>query len=166
MADELKEIRSEAADDRAFASAVLSTQTRTISLGVLALVWLLVSGTQQPLSSRFDCYSSPLLWVAFVCVIGLLLDFLQYVFMLIEADRALKSALAAKKASEAGYDEGDALRVLQTGCFWGKLLVTGFAALWLLTIMLSALTTPHKPAAVPPAPPATSADTPPAPLPK
>lgn len=156
MPKELDEFRQEAADDRSNASNALSTQTRTIALGVLAVVWLLVGGTQQVLADKFSCYGTPLLWIAFVCVVALFLDFMQYVFTLIETDIAVKAAWKATKAAEAGYDEGNIFRRLSTSCFVAKLLATGLAALWVLTIMLSALSASTKPAGTQPAPPVAS----------
>jgi hypothetical protein len=83
--------------------------------------------------------------------VALFLDFMQYVFTLIETDIAVKAAWKATKAAEAGYDEGNIFRRLSTSCFVAKLLATGLAALWVLAIMLSALSASTKPAGNQPA---------------
>lgn len=139
-ADELETIRGEVMSARSSASEALSSQVKTIALGVLAIVWLLLGGTEQELSDKFACYTTPLLWIAFVCVVALLADFMQYVFALIESDFALKASLKATRSEDAGFDEGSVLRKLSVTCFIIKLVTAAAAALWLLSIMIGALT--------------------------
>ncbi|GAB3366951.1 hypothetical protein GCM10027431_09760 [Lysobacter rhizosphaerae] len=139
MTDERSEIIKEISAERSAASAALSTQSKTIALGVLAIVWLLLGGTQATLTAKFACYEKPLLWVAIICVVSLVLDFLQYLFSLIESHFALKHTLDSDDVDEAGWEEGHILRKLATACFAAKLLTAAGAAFWLLTIMLSGL---------------------------
>lgn len=125
--------------ERSEASVSLSTQARAISYGVLAIVWLLVSGSQEDLATRFGPSVPNLLWIGFLCILGLLLDFLQYAFSLWESDQALKASLKATKPEDVGWNEGDWKRWTLSVFFCGKIAVTLTAAIWLLWIMYSGL---------------------------
>lgn len=126
--------------ERQAASTQLSTQSRAIALGVLAVVWLLLNGSQDTLSKRFATFADPLLWIAATCVIALVADFLQYAFALRETDLALDDTENATKLEEAGYDDPSWLRRLNVASFVLKLVASCVAAGWLLFVMFKALT--------------------------
>jgi hypothetical protein len=136
---ELQEIIAEVQEDRIAASSSLSTQTRTIALGVLALAWLLLNGTEANLAARFSEHRAQLLWISGLSVLALLLDYLQYIFTLCDADAALKASLKASSADEAGYDENSWQRNCATTCFILKIVAGAGAATWILVVIARAL---------------------------
>ena len=135
----IEKIISDITAERQAASGQLSTQSRTIALGVLAVAWLLLGGTQTTLATRFGGFTESLLWIAAVCVVSLVADFLQYSFTLLETNLALDDSHEAKKADEAGYDDPSWLRVATNICFAVKLLSALFAAGWLLCVIYRGL---------------------------
>lgn len=140
MNTEVEEIIKELQEDRIAASSALSTQTRTIALGVLALAWLLLSGTEDSLTTKFATHSESLLYIAGLSVLALLLDYAQYIFSLWETDKALKESLEAKSVEAAGYDEKNWRRVASNVCFILKISAGVAAAAWILIVMLRVLT--------------------------
>ena len=137
--EKIEKICSDMIAERAAQSSALSTQTRAVSLGVLALVWLLLGGTQATLSVKFGAHNNGLLLIAFFAVLALLLDFLQYVLALIETQFALHESMRATTVDEAGYDDGHWLRYASHCCFLAKLAMTFVAAVWLLILILAAI---------------------------
>ncbi|MCY7290258.1 MAG: hypothetical protein LH624_18950 [Cryobacterium sp.] len=137
---QIEKIIADITAERQSASGQLSTQSRAIALGVLAVAWLLLGGTQQPLSERFAGFNESLLWIAAVCVVSLVADFLQYSFTLHETNLALGDSHKAKTADEAGYDDPSWLRRISNACFLLKLSASLFAAGWLLYVIYRGLT--------------------------
>lgn len=135
---DIDEIIAELQDDRIAASSALSTQTRTIALGVLALAWLLLSGTEDSLT-KFASYSTQLLCIAGLSVLALLFDYAQYIFTLWETDSALKASLGAQSVDAAGYDEKCRKRTAANVSFFLKIFVVFVAAAWILLVMLRVL---------------------------
>jgi len=88
---------------------------------------------------QFSCYTNVLIIIAALCVLALLFDFFQYLLSLVEVTLSLNVVESAKKDADVVY-EGGHLRTLGNICFAAKLLTTGVAAFWLLSIMLAALT--------------------------
>jgi hypothetical protein len=111
----------------------------TISLGVLAVVWLLLGGTQEALTSKFECYSNSLIVIAALCVLAIAIDLAQYVFTFFDMDSALDDSLEATEIDDAGFHDGSKLSKLTFFCFVTKLCVSGVAALWLVLVMFGAL---------------------------
>jgi hypothetical protein len=112
-----------------------------VSLGVLALVWLLLGGTETALKAKFANATDDLLWIAVITVVGLLLDFVQSITALIEIDFAIRASEKAKRIADVGYDY-PVFRFLSTSAFVLKLVATCWGALWLLHLIMSALTSP------------------------
>ena len=61
-----------------FASDRLSTQIRTLTLGVLALVWLFLSGGKDAPALKLKAGNKQLLAIAGLCVLTFLIDAVQY----------------------------------------------------------------------------------------
>lgn len=120
------------------AAVSISTQARTVCLGVLALVWLLLGGTQQALSDKFYCYTNSLLAIAVVCVLALMCDFAQYIVTFIDTDKALDEAIEATSLDQAQFNDG-ALRKTSQTLFVLKIIATAVASFWLLAVMFGAL---------------------------
>lgn len=137
---EVKEIIALLQEDRIAASSALSTQTRTIALGVLALSWLLLSGTEASLTTKFSSYKVNLLWIAGLSVLALLFDYGQYIISLWETDEALKASLTAQSADEAGYDEKSCKRTTANALFLLKVAAGVGAPAWILVVIFRVLT--------------------------
>lgn len=137
---QIEKIIADITEERQAASAQLSTQSRAIALGVLAVAWLLLGGTQESLTIRFSSLTEPLLWIAGLCVISLVADFLQYGFSLYEISLALDDSHAATKADQAGYNDPSWLRRFSNICFVLKLLTSLVAAAGLLYVIYVGLT--------------------------
>jgi hypothetical protein len=130
---------SEIQDVRDYASGAISTQTRTTSLGVLAITWLLLSGTEKSLTEKFDIYSNSLLLVAAICIIAIALDFCQYIFSFLVVSDALKDSLQAKKLDSVGFNTSSTLHKLTNYFFFLKIVAASIATIVLLIVMFRAL---------------------------
>lgn len=137
--EQIEKLCSEMIAERAAQSSALSAQTRAISLGVLALTWLLLNGTQSTLTEKFHAVSNSLLKIAVCCVLALLFDFLQYILALIETQSALHESEKATSIDDAGYDEQSGWRFASHCAFWLKIATTLVAAAWLLILIVARL---------------------------
>ena len=130
MKKPLKDVYS----DLDFATDRLSTQVRTLALGVLALVWTFLSAAKEVIPLKLGGSKEPLVLIGALCVLALLLDLLQYVAFYISANGVRKQAEKAK-SDEAEYDEKSAARIAQNSLFWAKQLAMIGAAVWLLALI-------------------------------
>jgi len=121
-----------------FASDRISTQVRTLALGVLAVVWLFLSGSKDVAALNLSAGNRQLLSVAGLCVFTLLIDAVQYVASYLSSNAVRK---AAEKANEtkAEYDENSAMRRVQQACFWAKQITAVLATGWLLVIIVRSI---------------------------
>lgn len=118
-----------------FASDRLSTQIRTLTLGVLALVWLFLSGGKDVSALKLGASNEPLLAIAALCVLTLLIDAAQYWASYLSSN-AVRREAESENRSEAEYNETSRLRRLQQGCFWAKQISAVLATAWLLGILV------------------------------
>ena len=121
-----------------FASDRLSTQIRTLALGVLALVWLFLSGSRDVADLKLNVGKKQLLAIAALCVLTLLIDAAQYWASYLSSNSVRRTAETSHK-KEAEYDETTWTRRLQQGSFWAKQLTALLATAWLLIILATAL---------------------------
>jgi hypothetical protein len=116
--------------DLDFLSDRISTQVRTVSLSIFAVVWLfLVGGKDTPvLPSQPN--KNLLLIVGAMCLIALLLDYFQYVAGYANSRNVLNAG-EAQKSEDFKYDYNSPLRKLRDYLFTGKqvFLVAAFALL-------------------------------------
>ena len=117
-----------------FASDRLSTQIRTLTFGILALVWLFLSGSKDVAALRIDG-TGQLLGIAVLGVLTLLIDAVQYWSSYLSSNAVRKEA-EARNETEAAYDETSLWRRLQRGCFWAKQVTALLATLWLLILLV------------------------------
>jgi hypothetical protein len=120
-------------EDLNFATDRISSQVRTLTFGVLALVWLFLSGNKDAPILKIGS-REPLVVIAGLCIATLLLDAAQYWGMYRSARKLLRDAEAARE-TEAEYDERTPMRILQQVCFWAKQLLAAIAALWLIALI-------------------------------
>jgi hypothetical protein len=121
-----------------FLSDRLSTQIRTLALGVLAIVWLFLAGLKDSPALRLASSTRPLVGIGLLCIIGILFDYLQYLFGYWATLDAKKSA-EASTTKTASYDYDDWRWRARMWCFRLKQVVTVGASVWLLTLILAAV---------------------------
>src|SRR5712692_9583308 len=114
-----------------FATDRLSTQIRTLTLGVLALVWLFLSGGKDVPALKLRVGNKQLLAIAGLCVLTFLLDAVQY-WAFYRSANAVRREAESQKRTQAEYDESSFMRRLQKGCFWAKQITAVLATAWLL----------------------------------
>ena len=122
-------------DDLNFASDRLSTQIRTLTLGVLALVWLFLSGGKEAPALKLVAKPKKLLAIAGICILTLLIETVQYWAFYLSSNAVRKEA-EDNDQREAEYDETSRMRRLQQGCFWAKQITALIATGWLLVTLL------------------------------
>jgi TRAP-type C4-dicarboxylate transport system permease small subunit len=115
---EIKEIAAELQ----FISDRLSTQIRTVGLGLLAISWTVLVGDSEFLRKLSDRLGRSLLIVSTLCVFVLFIDFLQYVVGYIYAHRTLVKA-EAKDLKVIEYERDNLLFKSRSFLFWSKQLV-------------------------------------------
>jgi hypothetical protein len=140
LADAIAAERGKLNSERQVFSEKISGTVRSVSFGVLAIVWLLLNGTEDKLSKTFGAYSDNLLAIAALCVIALLLDFIHLRSALAEIDAALKDSEDAEHPDEVGYDDDSVYRWISNTAFRAKVWAVPIAAVWLLLVIFRALT--------------------------
>jgi hypothetical protein len=120
--------------DLDFATDRLSSQIRALTAGILALVWVFLSGGKD--APKLGVGSNePLVLIGGLCILTFLLDALQYWAMFVSADTVRKKAEKLKH-TEAEYDEKSFARRVQTWTFWGKQVSCAVSAFWLLAVIV------------------------------
>ncbi len=117
----------------------VSTQVRTITIGLLAVSWTILVGESTALRSLSAELRPKLLIVISLCVGTLVIDFLQYVCGYILVDKTRKEVEAAGKQS-GEYDYRSPFWIMRTGFFWLKQVATLVAAVWFITLLIPYLT--------------------------
>lgn len=122
-----------------FATDRLSTQIRTLTFGILALVWLFLSGSKDVPALQLGS-KRQLLGVALLCVLTLFIDVVQYWSSYMSSNDVRKTT-EERNEKEAAYDETSILRRLQRGCFWVKQVTALLATVWFLWLMVRTIGT-------------------------
>jgi hypothetical protein len=116
----------------------VSTQLRTINLGVLGITWLLLLKQHDVSDVAGRISQRGLLCIALTCIVTLGFDILQYWF----AERAVEDAFDRAEKSEskkaAYYADSFAYRA-QNWCYRLKVTITGLNALALIAFVGIAL---------------------------
>lgn len=118
-------------------SAQISTLTRTVSLGVLALAWLFLSRSPEVSGLPSSVSKGSMLIVAILSVLAISFDLLQYVMGYRNVDLARKVAKENKK-DEVTYPN-DVYRKARFLFFYAKIWLTVVAALWLIIVLAIAI---------------------------
>jgi hypothetical protein len=122
-------------DDLKTVADTISTQIRTIAVGVLAVVWLLLTrGDQAPVLSK-QPDRTLLLVCAVLCIVTLVADYLQYFFGYSNSRAVLKAA-EDQGHTETSYNYTAVRYVLRTVFFWIKQLLAMAAVVVLLLVLL------------------------------
>lgn len=110
---------TEIIEELRFISDRISTQVRTLALGLLAISWAILVGDSTFLHRLSEGLGRSLLLIAALSVLVLLLDFLQYVTAYIYVDKVRREAEAGDLA-EIDYPTTSSMRSLRSLFFWAK----------------------------------------------
>jgi hypothetical protein len=109
----------------------ISTQVRTLGVGILALTWGLAVSDSAIAKEITVRLRMPLLWVGTLAIGVILLDFLQYVCSY-EVARRLINYMEANKLTDGEYDYSSVLYRLQSVLFYGKQILLAAGAFYLI----------------------------------
>ena len=109
----------------------ISTQVRTLGVGILALTWGLTVSDSAIAREMTGKLKISLLVVGTLAVGVILLDFLQYVCAY-EVARRLLNLMEKQSSKDGDYDYSSPLYKLQSVLFYGKQVVLAGAAFYLL----------------------------------
>jgi hypothetical protein len=124
--------------DLEYLSGKISDLTRTISLSVLALVWLFIAGgANAPVLHTAPSHGLLLLSGLFV-LLSLLSDYLQFVAGYANSKKVLGVAEASKD-QQATYNPAAALYRLRSSLFWVKQLFAVASLVVLLVAVTAAV---------------------------
>ena len=115
---DLKEI----AKELEFISDKLSTQVRTVALGLLAITWAILVGDSTFLRKLSEGLGKRLLLIAVLSILVLLVDFIQYVIGYMYVHKTLKAA-ERQDLTEIDYDPESPLYRFRSILFWTKQFV-------------------------------------------
>jgi hypothetical protein len=121
------------------ASGQVSTQTRTLAFGFLAIAWSLLTVHDDPLKTMAGRVPSCLLLtLATISVLVLVLDMLQYVALTKMAESAYHKAENTGQKENVLYDKDSCAYKAQAFLYHAKfyLLVAGFLALIAIFVLL------------------------------
>jgi hypothetical protein len=133
---ELKEIYARKKE----ASGQVSTQTRSLALGMLAISWALLTVHDDPLKTMATHVNRDwILGLAMVSVVVIICDLLQYVAITSMAGEALIRAENANPQA-ALYDNKLFAYRVQKYLYYGKFLIVGLAFVILAVIFIRLFT--------------------------
>lgn len=118
-----------------FLSDRLSTQVRTIAIGLLAVTWATLIGESTTLRSLAGQLRSKLLVVAALCVLALVFDFVQYLFGYVTVNRTRRQIEDAQQR-EGKYDYESLSWCLRNLFFWAKQAIILAAAVLFLVVLV------------------------------
>ncbi len=118
-----------------FLSDRISTQVRTLALGVLALTWGLLIGESDVAKDIASQMKSQLLMIGGLSVLVMFADFLQYVFGYINTNDVLKR-VEKSNLQEAKFDTSSFSYRLRKWFFLLKQWLTVVLVLWLLLVLI------------------------------
>lgn len=117
-----------------FLSDRISTQVRTISVSLIAFIWILLLGGEKAPFEFSICIKKQLVVIMFLAVIIMLCDFLQYFFGYINTD-SLRKDLEANDKEEGEYDYKSWKYRVRKGMFWAKQIILIISIIWLGVII-------------------------------
>lgn len=118
----------EVLEDLNFSSDRISNQVRTLSLGVLALVWLFLSGNTDVAGLDMLSYRYQLVCIGILVIIVMLLDLGQYVV-------SYYYSSILNRTGES-YDPKHLLYKSRYYLFWGKLIFVVSGSLWIVILLV------------------------------
>ena len=122
-------------EDLNWLSDRISTQVRTMSIGLLAITWGLLIGKPEISQPLPLWLKKNLLAIGILALVVMLSDFLQYFFGLLVVD-SLRKSMEEMKQTEAEYDYGTITYRLRKLFFWVKLVLVVIACIWFLAVII------------------------------
>jgi hypothetical protein len=116
------------------ASEKVSTQVRTLGVGVLAVTWGLLASDSVIALQIATTLRVSLMVIGVMAVIAILLDFLQFV-LAHEIAKSMLVEMEAKKLQEIEYDYTKLTYRLMYGFYNWKQIVLSIATLYLICIL-------------------------------
>jgi hypothetical protein len=119
-----------------FVSDKISTQIRTVALGIIAFIWIILIGKDPlplPLPSS---YKGQFFIIGFLCLLILFFDFLQYFFSYLLTSSLIDKTEADKKI-EAVYNYKDLRYRLCNVFFIVKIVTLFIAVLWVSILVIT-----------------------------
>ena len=113
----------------------ISTQVRTMSIGLLAITWGLLIGKPEISQPLPLWLKKNLLGIGILALVAMFSDFLQYFFGFLVID-SLRKSIEAKKQTKAEYDYGTKPYRLREFFFWAKLVLVVIACIWFLAVII------------------------------
>jgi len=132
------ETRDDAKKNLDTLSGQISTLVRTLALGVLAVVWLFLSGSKEGAPILGQVPGWQLVSIAALAILAILSDLLQYVFAYKLVLRARQTALAAD-SEEVDYPDEDGYKKARFAFFRIKFWFALVAAAWLVVALAVAV---------------------------
>jgi hypothetical protein len=120
-------------------STQISTQVRTISLGVLAVTWLFISGSKDSPALLGKIPKWELVTVACLCLIALVLDMAQYCIAFYKVRKAYDATRASKTDTNPDPKVTYPKDNWRNRFFYAKQVFAGGGALWLVVASVIAL---------------------------
>ena len=105
----------------------ISTQARSIALGIVALVWALLTNGDDSKLGILVTERRVLIWLAFLSILALVFDYLQYVSGYWDTCRVLSKA-EDRGEEEAVFNKRSLFRRLRNFFFYVKQVVVMLAA--------------------------------------
>jgi hypothetical protein len=109
----------------------ISTQVRTLGVGILALTWGLMVSDSAIAKEMTGKLRMPLLWTGTLAILVILLDLLQYICGY-QVARLLIKEMERQKKAEGEYEYTTLLYRSQSWLFYGKQLLLAVASFYLL----------------------------------
>lgn len=131
--------RQQAADKKKDLSGQISTLIRTLSLSVLAVAWLFLSGTKDaPLIVQL-VPKSQMMVIGALCVLSVGFDLVQYIAGYLQVTGDYKRAKESN-SNEVIYSDS----LLRAFAFRAKIFLSILAAFWLVALLFWAVATGSK----------------------
>jgi hypothetical protein len=132
--------REEAAAKLKELSSQVSTLIRTLSLGVLAIAWLFLSGGKDAPAIVVVIPKWSMLSISALCVLALGLDLLQYIVGYWNVKGDYERAKVSNEPNKIVYSDS----FTRDFAFWAKITVVLISTLWLLIMLTCAITSQSK----------------------
>lgn len=121
-------------DDKRAATVQVSSQTRSIALGMIAISWAMITAHDAPLSVLVASVPLPLIiGPAAFSILGLVCDFFQYIFQTAVITSAENIAIKTH-TQEAGYNPGSIASRIQLNLF--RLKIVSVAISFILAVAM------------------------------
>jgi len=114
----------------------ISTQVRSISLGLIIISWGLIIGQPQIAGTLTTNLKKNLLIIGVLALVTMFFDFLQYFFGYLTTDRLLNK-MDLEKLDNDYCDYTTATYKLRAFFFWSKQILILVACVWFLVVIIS-----------------------------